>query len=359
MNNQTSQSLWTPEVLDRAQKIANLSQVLQQNTPERKNLEHQLMLQRNNLEQMLALCQLIENFAKDPQQLGVALFASVELKNICEVNYKNWLMTQTPQMTQFLTEIKAKVFELFMRIPQKNVCNLLFECIEAFLGVDYFPSCWPEFLDLTKMALAKGDHQINLKVFKCLEKLTQKYSREERSDPLYLEIIDVVEKIHDLVMQAIQSYLNQLVSGNLEPVLALKCLRYLLQIFYHCIFQDIHPKVEDNITNWVQILKSILSKEVENRVMQTSQNKEDAQVNIFNLKGECVKVILLINSKYKEDFDEHLTSFTEEIWSNCLGHNKINGGKMVTYSIKYFKSCLLYTSPSPRDLSTSRMPSSA
>ena len=26
---------------------------------------------------------------------------------------------------------------------------------------------------------------------------------------------------------------------------------------------------------------------------------------------------------------------------------------------QYFKSCLLYTSPSPRDLSTSRMPSSA
>ena len=27
--------------------------------------------------------------------------------------------------------------------------------------------------------------------------------------------------------------------------------------------------------------------------------------------------------------------------------------------IQYFKGCLLYTSPSPRDLSTSRMPSSA
>ena len=263
MNNQNTQSLWTPEVAVRAQEIARLAQVLQQNTPERKNLEHQLMLQRNNLEQMLALCQLIENYAKNPQDLSVVLFSSVELKNICEINYKSWLQSQSPQMLQFLKEIKAKVFELFMRITQKNVCNLLFECIEAFLRVDYFPTCWPEFLDLSKMALSKGDHQINLKVFKCLEKLTQKYSREERSDPLYLEIIDVVEYIHDLVMLSIQNYLSALIEGTLDPVLSLKCLRYLLQIFYHCIYQDIHPKVEDNIVNWVQILKSILNKDVE------------------------------------------------------------------------------------------------
>ena len=39
------------------------------------------------------------------------------------------------------------------------------------------------------------------------------------------------------------------------------------------------------------------------------------------------------------------------LWQNILNHNPNNP--------KWFNSCLLYTSPSPRDLSTSRMPSSA
>ena len=39
--------------------------------------------------------------------------------------------------------------------------------------------------------------------------------------------------------------------------------------------------------------------------------------------------------------------------------NLVNSGYMQTVVLTQYKSCLLYTSPSPRDLSTSRMPSSA
>ena len=39
--------------------------------------------------------------------------------------------------------------------------------------------------------------------------------------------------------------------------------------------------------------------------------------------------------------------------------SKIKRGKNTTRNVELFSFCLLYTSPSPRDLSTSRMPSSA
>ena len=42
-----------------------------------------------------------------------------------------------------------------------------------------------------------------------------------------------------------------------------------------------------------------------------------------------------------------------------LNFNSIVGEQPSSKSERMFKSCLLYTSPSPRDLSTSRMPSSA
>eukprot|EP00831_Metopus_contortus_P024722 TRINITY_DN21507_c0_g1_i2.p3 TRINITY_DN21507_c0_g1~~TRINITY_DN21507_c0_g1_i2.p3 ORF type:complete len:110 (+),score=26.56 TRINITY_DN21507_c0_g1_i2:164-493(+) len=46
----------------------------------------------------------------------------------------------------------------------------------------------------------------------------------------------------------------------------------------------------------------------------------------------------------------------EGIISEMLEYRTDSSEQIVIY---YFKNCLLYTSPSPRDLSTSRMPSSA
>ena len=42
-----------------------------------------------------------------------------------------------------------------------------------------------------------------------------------------------------------------------------------------------------------------------------------------------------------------------------LPNTNIKFHKISDNAFSYFRNCLLYTSPSPRDLSTSRMPSSA
>ena len=70
---------------------------------------------------------------------------------------------------------------------------------------------------------------------------------------------------------------------------------------------------------------------------------------------------------------EEVIEYTS-VTGNTIGGNIVRGDNPVTYPIgtpvfKYElggvnlhrinKTCLLYTSPSPRDLSTSRMPSSA
>ena len=85
-------------------------------------------------------------------------------------------------------------------------------------------------------------------------------------------------------------------------------------------------------------MKGLLNKQLEQKVLANAQIHKDVRTNLFNLKGETIKIILLINSKYKEDFDEYLESFTKEIWANCLENNQSTQGKIVTYSIKYFKS---------------------
>lgn len=164
-----------------------------------------------------------------------------------------------------------------------------------------------------------------------------KYSKETRSDPLYMEINIVLDGIHDMILEAMKTYLNILASGNATEK-TVNSLRYLLQIFYNCIFQDIHPKIEDNISTWVEVLKSILNKEFEQYVIKALPQTEAGQTDFYNLKGECVKVILLLNNKYRDDFKEYLNSFTEEIWKNCLDPSSKANKKLVLYSIKYFKN---------------------
>ena len=61
-----------------------------------------------------------------------------------------------------------------------------------------------------------------------------------------------------------------------------------------------------------------------------------------------------IVGKDEADLKEKLIYFKSPIGMGLIGKNK---GDLV--EIKTPASCLLYTSPSPRDLSTSRMPSSA
>ena len=46
-------------------------------------------------------------------------------------------------------------------------------------------------------------------------------------------------------------------------------------------------------------------------------------------------------------------------WFSVLSGPSLNGGDEIVLAQGVYTDCLLYTSPSPRDLSTSRMPSSA
>ena len=50
---------------------------------------------------------------------------------------------------------------------------------------------------------------------------------------------------------------------------------------------------------------------------------------------------------------------TQEIETEHLGEGHIDTITETTTTVEHKTTCLLYTSPSPRDLSTSRMPSSA
>ena len=67
---------------------------------------------------------------------------------------------------------------------------------------------------------------------------------------------------------------------------------------------------------------------------------------------EAMKILEVIQNNSKFNFDMKVIP--------CGGQNYMETGEeWAEGSFEFCRDCLLYTSPSPRDLSTSRMPSSA
>ena len=83
--------------------------------------------------------------------------------------------------------------------------------------------------------------------------------------------------------------------------------------------------------------------------MSNFQRLEVKKLNREN----CIKMVYLL-SKPKRNRIENYQAFSNYVIEQSMG-NPLHLSELV----ERFSNCLLYTSPSPRDLSTSRMPSSA
>ena len=86
---------------------------------------------------------------------------------------------------------------------------------------------------------------------------------------------------------------------------------------------------------------------------------------LLRMDGERIIVELeklLIASKIKARETQCIDAFSFGLW-RPIGRLSLNSGeievKELWFSAYFYKTCLLYTSPSPRDRSLSRMPSSA
>ena len=76
-----------------------------------------------------------------------------------------------------------------------------------------------------------------------------------------------------------------------------------------------------------------------------------------SLHGPCF--LLIISFMKKFEFIEHTADIGIKAYGKSLPELFQNSAEAMFTLLIDYKPCLLYTSPSPRDLSTSRMPSSA
>ena len=135
---------------------------------------------------------------------------------------------------------------------------------------------------------------------------------------------------------------------------------------------------KDNIENLIdQIFKAIKDFQI-NDFQVDSQALQDAERELIKFKAEfsylwCLAELQNINTQQQRGYWQTLfAELTIELalsiaWASIASKNKALEGVLKQHDgimpglfiFGMGKLCLLYTSPSPRDLSTSRMPSSA
>ena len=83
-------------------------------------------------------------------------------------------------------------------------------------------------------------------------------------------------------------------------------------------------------------------------MQQVVQEIKNLSIGFTSKKGQQISILKNINTKIKKG---------ETV--GIVGESGSGKSTLALAMMGYVKHCLLYTSPSPRDLSTSRMPSSA
>lgn len=172
-----------------------------------------------------------------------------------------------------------------------------------------------------------------------IEGITEKYSYEERSDELFLEIIEVVKLIHKKLLYYAQGYLNQLKNCESPDDLAgyLEIFSTILKIFYNINWQDLHPSVENNLQSWFTILSEVMEKSIEDKAQ--FKQSEVLEEKYFKCKGEAINCALLYAKKYKDDFMELIKPFANQIWKTCTETGETTkSDKVVILSLHYFKT---------------------
>ena len=112
------------------------------------------------------------------------------------------------------------------------------------------------------------------------------------------------DESHDFVMNLAVNTLQN-VMQNPNNTEALTVLKILMKIFYNLNYQDLHPKFEDNLNTWMSVLKQTMSLPSTNEKI------------MFKTKGSALQSILLYSNKYKEDIQDLIQDFCQQIWQLC------------------------------------------
>lgn len=284
-----------------------------------------ILQRRTSLEHLILLLEMVKSRTKSGHAV---MFCAIEIKNVVK---ENWQLYRDNADAGLLDYVRKTLLLFYLHPPFEAKQPIAFfkDAVVAICAAEE-GGWWPGLAQTMVAQMGDSDHERNLRCLKLLSKLTKKFEEQSRSDPLYAEIIGTIDTFHDKLLMFVQGYINTLSQGVVDQSLVLEIIRVSLKVFYRFVYQDIHPKIEDSIRAWAGVIKQVL-------VPEFGAGAHDPAL-VFKARGEATKICMFVSTKYREDFQEHVRSFVETIWSNCL--RLAGGGDVETLvsSIGFFKA---------------------
>jgi Cse1 len=219
-----------------------------------------------------------------------------------------------------------------------NVADIINEGTLEIAKLEY-PGRWSS-LPGDAVAFLGENHNINLRVFELIQGVTEKYTECSRSDNLFREILDVIEKVHDKLLQYAEGYLNGIQSATTpsELEMYMSILASILKIFYNINWQDLSEAVEDNLQSWMKIIQGVMNEDIKSKF--EGSNLGDLEDVYLKCKGEAINCSLLYAKKYREEFMPLIDSFAQSIWQICTETNKdsLASDNVTILALHYFKT---------------------
>jgi exportin-2 (importin alpha re-exporter) len=155
---------------------------------------------------------------------------------------------------QEIGEIKSNVLLAYLTFPLR-ISKTLRPGIVA-LADALFPQSWDDLLTGTLNYVLQFPNAL-VAALKLIQSISHKYTYESRSDPLYEEIIIVCDTVHDFLLELAVNTLQR-VMQNPSDGGQVVVMEVVLKVFYNLNYQDLHPKFEDNLSNWMGVLKQVM-----------------------------------------------------------------------------------------------------
>ncbi|EAR95791.1 CAS/CSE protein, carboxy-terminal protein (macronuclear) [Tetrahymena thermophila SB210] len=303
-----------------------------QNGQTNKQGEQMLRELRENPQYPILLFDYFQNQGNMDQ---LRLLAAVQFQHWFK-EYKNADDYLVQQYSEIVSSVKQSIIQCFVS-TNKNISKQVEQAI-LFLASKEFPYRWNTLIQelMSYIDFNLQNNEQNIRILKVLDKITDRYSYSMRSDELFTEIIIVCDNCHDHLYKLIENVLLGLEQQH-DTLNTVKILKFIMKIFYNLNYQDLHPKFEDNLNNWM----GFLSKTIQIKVDPATMGGHD--VTLFKAKGECLRAVLLYATRYREEFQDLIEHFAGEIWTMCsITDQDQKFDKIVINALKYFKNLVLW-----------------
>lgn len=334
------------------ERVSALDKFLELNWMTSENValvEEYLIEARPNPEHILSLIEYIKICRTSPQRL---LFVTIELQNAIISQYQMYFEARRDVNDQFLDALKTSVLQLYFDLDflrnHPKIFNIISKTVK-FLITKEFPICWESIFEILVASFSQHEHEVNYLAFKLLKHITKLYPYKLLTDELAVEIKAVITKFHDIIMEYCQGYVSMLEGNSISYGFLLSLISMILKIFSNLLAQEVNQTIEEHLHNWMKILRPIFDPEL-NQIITKVQNSRSGQLKNyekeitegwFECKGEAIKIISLMSSRYDEDLTSQIDEFAQYIWANCLEYAsspKVEKSKLLMNSMKYFKS---------------------